>query len=86
MQTKVQTHKKKMQGNTPVALPLIIRPNIVEQLTEQLTKPLVLSTKCPRIMASHTKQAKAGNVVTPSDPCICTASNHQPMSDSATQE
>jgi hypothetical protein len=65
MQTKVQTHKKKMQGNTPGALPLIIRPNIVEQLTEQLTKPTVPLTKRLRIMASHTKQAKAGNVVTP---------------------
>jgi hypothetical protein len=65
MQTKVQTHKKKMQGNTPGALPLIIRPNIIEQLTKQLTKPTVPSTKRLRIMASHTKQAKAGNVVTP---------------------
>ena len=54
-------HKKKMQGNTPGALPLIIRPNIIEQLT----KPTVPSTKRLRIMASHTKQAKAGNVVMP---------------------
>jgi hypothetical protein len=65
MQTKVQIHKKKTQGNTLGALPLIIHPNIIEQLTEQLTEPTVLSTKCLRIMASHTKQAKAGNVVTP---------------------
>ena len=65
MQTKVQTHKKKTQGNTPEALPLIMRPNIIEQLTKQLTVPTVLSTKCLRIMASHTKQAKAGNVVMP---------------------
>jgi hypothetical protein len=65
MQTKVQTHKKKTQGNKPGVLPLIMRPNIVEQLTEQHTKPTVPSTKCLRIMASHTKQAKAGNVVTP---------------------
>ncbi len=61
MQTKVRTHKKKTRGNTPGALPLIIHPNI----TEQLTKPTVPSTKRLRIMASHTKQAKAGNVVTP---------------------
>ncbi len=61
MQTKVKTHKKKTQGNTPGALPLIIHPNIIEQLT----KPTVPSTKRLRIMASHTKQAKAGNVVTP---------------------
>jgi hypothetical protein len=65
MQTKVRTHKKKTQGNTPGALPLIIRPNIIEQLTEQHTKPTVPSTKRLRIMASHTKQAKAGNVVLP---------------------
>jgi hypothetical protein len=53
-----------MCGNTPGALPLIICPNIVEQPTEQLTKPTVPSTKRLRIMASHTKQANAGNVVT----------------------
>jgi hypothetical protein len=61
MQTKVQTHKKKTRGNTPGALPLIICPNVIEQLTE----PTVPSTKHLRIMASHTKQAKAGNVVMP---------------------
>jgi hypothetical protein len=44
---------------------MIICPNIVEQLTEQLTKPTVQLTKCLRIMVSHTKRAKAGNVVTP---------------------
>jgi hypothetical protein len=65
MQTKVQTHKKKTRGNTPGALPLITGPNIIEQLTKQLTKPTVQSTKCLRIMVSHTKRAKAGNVVTP---------------------
>jgi hypothetical protein len=65
MQTKVLMHKKKTQRNTPGALPLIICPNIAEQLTEQLTKPTVPLTKHLRIMASHTKQAKVGNVVTP---------------------
>jgi hypothetical protein len=86
MKTKVQTHKKKMQGNTPGALPLIIWPNIIEQLTEQLTEPTVPLTKPFRIKASHTKQAKAGNVVTPRRSTHLRSLEHQPMSDSVTQE
>ncbi len=39
--------------------------SIVEQLTEQLIEPTVPLTKRLRIMVSHNKQAKAGNVVTP---------------------
>jgi hypothetical protein len=79
---KVRTHKKKMQGNTPEALPMIIRPNIIEQLT----KPTVLLTKRLRIMASHTKQAKAGNVVTPRQSTHLRGLEPSAHVDSATQE
>jgi hypothetical protein len=65
MHTKVQTHKKKTQGNTLGALPLIMRPNIIEQLTKQLTVPTVPLTKHLRIIVSHNTQAKASNVATP---------------------
>jgi hypothetical protein len=61
MQTKVRTHKKKTQGNIPGALPLIICPNIIKHLAE----PTVPSTKQLKIMARHTKQAKAVSVVMP---------------------
>jgi hypothetical protein len=58
MQTKVQMHKKKMRGNTPGALPLIICPNIIEQLTKQLTVLTVPLTKCQNHGKPH--QASKG--------------------------
>jgi hypothetical protein len=61
MQMKVRTHKKKTRGNIPGVSPLIIHPNIIKHLAE----PTVPSTKQLKIMARHTKRAKAGSVVMP---------------------
>ena len=55
MQTKLRTHKRTTRGNTPGALPMIIRPNIIEYIIDTT----VPSTKCIRIMKTHTKRANA---------------------------
>jgi hypothetical protein len=86
MQTKVQMHKKKKQGNTPGALPLIIRPNIIEQLIEQLTKPKVLSKNASESWQATPSEQRLAMWLRQGNPRICAASNHQPMSNSATQE
>ena len=60
MQTKLRTHKQTTRGNTPGALPMIICPNIIEHIIDTT----VPSTKCIRIMKTHTKRANA-SVTTP---------------------
>ncbi len=62
MQAKVQTHKRTTRGNTPGALPMIIRSNIIKHINN--TK--VPSPKCTRIPRNtHTKQAKDASAITP---------------------
>jgi hypothetical protein len=60
MQTKMRTHKRTMRRNIPGALPIIIRPNIIEHINDTMV-PL---TKSIRILKLHTKQANA-SVTTP---------------------
>ncbi len=62
MQMKVWTHKRTTRGNTPGALPMIIRPNIIEHINDTE----VPSPKRIRIARNtHTKQAKDASVITP---------------------
>ncbi len=62
MQTKVRTHKWTTRGNTPEALPMIIRPNIIEHINNTE----VPSPKRIRIpWNTHTKRAKDASVILP---------------------
>ena len=55
LQTKIRTHKRTTRGNIPGALPMIIRPNIIEHINDTV----IPSTKRVRITKSHTKRANA---------------------------